>query len=349
MSYLPAFTRRLILLNSCYVSYYHGDAVSTFALWTCLTCSKTVRLFTLLPELSRLLAKGGIDLDKLTTNLTDPRVFAAWTKVFDRVKAGEMPPKSVKARPEKAETEALLKGLENALIVTDHRRVAVAGRAPLRRLNRTEYENTLRDLLNLTGLNVRDLLRDDGRAYGFDKSGAGLEVSSVQLAKYLEAADVALDHAIAKWAERPVAPRVKMYPSDQYDFMVLLTNSDCVFLKDKKFDPRIPLIEEKWNNLSKMIEAGVFKEPSAVGVFRHQDESFQARFSRFSPVHAGRYRIRFSVWSYWWEKGEIKPAPRAGAVGLYYGERLLGILTHPRSHQPFTRSMPGSIRANSSW
>ena len=240
-----------------------------------------------------------------------------------------MPPKSVKTRPEKAETDALLKGLETALVVTDRRRVGAAGRAPLRRLNRTEYENTLRDLLHLPGLNVRDLLPDDGRAYGFDKSGAGLEVSSVQLAKYLEAAEVALDRAIAKWAAPPEVPRVKMYPSDQYDFMVLLTNSDCVFLKDKKFDPRIPLIEDKWNNLGDMIKAGVFKEPSAVGVFRHQDEAFQARFNRFSPIHAGHYRIRFSVWSYWWEKGEVKPAPRTGAVGLYYGARLLGHFDAP--------------------
>ena len=49
----------------------------------------------------------------------------------------------------------------------------------------------------------------------------------------------------------------------------------------------------------------------------------------FSPVHPGRYRVRFSVWAYWWEKGEVRPAPRAGAVGLYYGSRLLGHFDAP--------------------
>jgi mono/diheme cytochrome c family protein len=268
--------------------------------------------------------KGGFDLDKLATDVTDPGAFAAWVKVFDRVKSGEMPPKSVKTRPERAEADALLKGLEAALAAAERKRVEVAGRAVIRRLNRTEYENTLRDLLDLPGLNVRDLLPDDGRAFGYDKSGAGLDVSSVQLAKYLEAADVALDRAVAKWAVPPELTRARMYPNEQYDFSILLSNGDAVFLKDKKFDPRVPLVEDKWHSHGEMHRAGLFKVPSSVGVFRHQDDAFPARFSRFAPVHPGRYRVRFSVWSYWWEKGEVKAAPRTGAVGLYYGSRLLG-------------------------
>src|SRR5439155_20360680 len=69
--------------------------------------------------------------------------------------------------------------------------------------------------------------------------------------------------------------------------------------------------------------------PGGVGVSRHQDEAFQARFVRFSPVHPCRYRVRFSVWAYWWDKGEVRPAPRTGAVGLYYGSRLLGHFDAP--------------------
>src|SRR5581483_3973077 len=77
------------------------------------------------------------------------------------------------------------------------------GRAVFRRLNRTEYENSLRDLLGIPGLKVKDLLPEDGQAFGYDKSGAGLDLSYVQLAKYMEAADVALDAAIAPHASRP--------------------------------------------------------------------------------------------------------------------------------------------------
>ena len=49
----------------------------------------------------------------------------------------------------------------------------------------------------LSAQSVRDLLPEDGRAHGFDKSGTALDLSFVQLGKYLEAADVALDVAIA--------------------------------------------------------------------------------------------------------------------------------------------------------
>ena len=132
-----------------------------------------------------------------------------------------------------------------------------------------------------------------------------------------------------KWAVPPESPRLRMHPNEQYDFSILLSNGDCVFLKDQKFDPRVPLIDDKWHNHGEMHKAGLFKEPSSVGVFRHQDEAFQARFSRFSPVHAGRYRVRFSVWSFWWEKGEVKASPRTGAAGLYYGSELLGHFDAP--------------------
>jgi len=68
------------------------------------------------------------------------------------------------------------------------KQVVAAGRAPVRRLNRREYENTLRDLLDLPGLAIRDMLPEDGRAHGFDKSAAGLDVSPVHIAAYRSAA-----------------------------------------------------------------------------------------------------------------------------------------------------------------
>ena len=296
---------------------FYARVVRPFLDNHCLTCHNSVQ------------QKAGLDLDKLPADLADPKSFAKWVRVFDRVKAGEMPPRSVKTRPDKAESDALLKGLETDLIAADRKQIGITGRAAMRRLNRTEYENTLRALFNLPGLNVRDLLPDDGRAFGYDKSGTGLEVSSIQLARYLEAADHALDRAIAKWAIPPESPRVRLYPNEQYDFSILLSNGDAVFLKDKTFDPRVPLIEDKWHNHGEMHKSGLFKDPSSVGVFRHQDEAFQGRFNHFSPVHPGRYRVRFSVWSFWWEKGEVKPAPQTGAVGLYCGSRLLGHFDTP--------------------
>ncbi|MCA1963640.1 MAG: DUF1592 domain-containing protein, partial [Prosthecobacter sp.] len=64
-----------------------------------------------------------------------------------------------------------------------------------------EYENTVRDLL---GVRVRlvDLLPEDGRAHGFDTVGEALAVSGVQMQRYMEAAETALDAALSA-GERP--------------------------------------------------------------------------------------------------------------------------------------------------
>ena len=71
-----------------------------------------------------------------------------------------------------------------------------AGRTTYRRLNRTEYENTICDLLGID-TELRELLPADSSAAGFDNVGDGLRVSSFLLERYLETADRALDIAIS--------------------------------------------------------------------------------------------------------------------------------------------------------
>ena len=70
------------------------------------------------------------------------------------------------------------------------------GRGVTRRLNRLEYQNTLRELL---GVNVdfQELLPQDGSADGFDNVGDALHTSSFLLERYLEAVTIALDRAVA--------------------------------------------------------------------------------------------------------------------------------------------------------
>ena len=66
----------------------------------------------------------------------------------------------------------------------------------LRRLNRHEYERTLNALLG-THVQVADLLPDDGRAHGFDNIGEALDLSPVQIQRYMEAAAMALDACVS--------------------------------------------------------------------------------------------------------------------------------------------------------
>ena len=70
-------------------------------------------------------------------------------------------------------------------VVADDPGVAAAEpRAARRRLTRREYEHSLRDLLDLPGLAVRDMLPEDGRAHGFDRCADALDVSPVHVAAW---------------------------------------------------------------------------------------------------------------------------------------------------------------------
>jgi len=134
--------------------------------------------------------KGGLDLSALPTDAADAAALKQWVRVFDRVTAGEMPPEK-KPRPAAAEMETFLTGLCTDLSA---KHAAQKGTV-LRRLNRREYQNTIHDLLGVS-VNIMDMLPEDGRALGFDNIGEALGVSAIQMQRYMEAAEVALNTAL---------------------------------------------------------------------------------------------------------------------------------------------------------
>src|SRR6185436_9152362 len=81
-----------------------------------------------------------------------------------------------------------LAALRGALSTADRKQREVV----YRRLNRNEYENTVRDLF-LVRAEVASMLPEDGRAYGFDNIGAALGASTELIEAYLRAADVVID------------------------------------------------------------------------------------------------------------------------------------------------------------
>ena len=132
-------------------------------------------------------ADGGLDLTGLSTNLTDAEVMRRWVLIHDRVSAGEMPPED-QPRPAVAAKSAALATLAAALTKADHARNDVV----LRRLNRNEYEKSVRDLFDVY-VNVKAHLPQDASMSGFDNVGEGLAVSPEAAQAYLIAADVTLD------------------------------------------------------------------------------------------------------------------------------------------------------------
>lgn len=144
-------------------------------------------------------SEGGLAVDGLKFDLSDAATFAAWERIFDRIRTGEMPPADAQqpAADERLQIQAVLQ----SPLVAAHQK---AKGTVLRRLNRREYQNTLNDLFG-TQLDLVSLLPEDGRAHEFDNVGHALSISMVQLQRYLEAADSVLDAAIAKTVAAPQA------------------------------------------------------------------------------------------------------------------------------------------------
>ena len=93
--------------------------------------------------------KAGLRLDTLAADLGDDAAAAAWVRVFDKLAAGEMPPKKSQ-RPPQADLDAATRFLNGQLHAASLERQQKKGRVVVRRLNGTEYENTLHDLLGTT-------------------------------------------------------------------------------------------------------------------------------------------------------------------------------------------------------
>ena len=139
--------------------------------------------------------KGDFSLDQLKPDFADEATREHWLRVSERVAAGEMPPKP-KPRPPAKDVQALSNWIDARAQAALAARRAAEGRVVLRRLNRTEYENTIRDLLGVD-VDLQAMLPLDSSAAGFDNVGAALHTSSFLMEKYLEAANLALNEAIA--------------------------------------------------------------------------------------------------------------------------------------------------------
>lgn len=154
--------------------------------------------------------EGDLDLGAVSWTLSDRKVRDDWVLIHDRIAKHEMPPDPNMLPDE--DRELLLRDLSTALHGADLADVTHHGRGPLRRLTRREYEQNLRDLLQLPHLDIRDLLPADREKHHCNKVADVLDVSRVQLAAYLDAADAALRRAVAS-GMKPRDAIVRRFPA----------------------------------------------------------------------------------------------------------------------------------------
>ncbi len=133
--------------------------------------------------------KGELDLDRYPDIAAMQADRDVWKRIRQNLEQHLMPPPD-EYQPAVDERQALIDWIDAAVFPVDPDRPD-PGRVTLRRLNRIEYQNTLRDLLGVD-VKVTDLLPPDDSGYGFDNIGDVLTLSPAHLDKYLEAAHLAL-------------------------------------------------------------------------------------------------------------------------------------------------------------
>jgi len=131
-----------------------------------------------------------------------------WEKIVNVLTKGEMPPEG-ELQPSDEEKAKILKWIKHELDNFDCAKIDNPGRVTIRRLNRTEYNNTIRDLLGVD-LKPADDFPSDDVGYGFDNIGDVLSISPILMEKYLAAAEQVVEAAV--WAEDPYLAPLQEFP-----------------------------------------------------------------------------------------------------------------------------------------
>ena len=147
--------------------------------------------------------KGQVSFDEFSSNAEMMGKTKLWLAALKNVRAGMMPPPTEDvARPTAAEVKELENWIKFAPFDIDPEKPD-PGRVTVRRLNRVEYRNTIRDLMG-TEFNSEVEFPPDDTGHGFDNIGEVLTVSPLLMEKYLQAAEEIVDKAVPRVGRVPI-------------------------------------------------------------------------------------------------------------------------------------------------
>ncbi|MBI5758066.1 MAG: DUF1592 domain-containing protein [Planctomycetales bacterium] len=212
--------------------------------------------------------KGDFLVESLSHDFSDNVNRKRWVSVLEQVKSGAMPPKD-KPRPPAEEVKVLTDWIGQRATAAEAAHSAAQGRVVLRRLNRAEYQNTVRDLLGVE-VDLQDVLPIDEVTNGFDNSAEALHMSAYLMENYLEAAERVLDAAIAS---EPRPPTIK-----------------------KRYDIKDERTVKPMGSVYRHVDDGVAIFSSWVSA------NIQVTMWNFQTRGRGRYRFRLSGYGFQTEK-----------------------------------------------
>ncbi len=228
---------------------------------------------------------------------------------------------------------AFTSSLASSLTAAEQEQAGREWRATQRRLNRYEYENALRDPLDAPWLQVKDTLPEDGEAHRFNKLGDALDMSHVQMARYLAAADTALRQAMAWQVARPDSRTVRYYAREQPAFAKLIHLSVFAANPERYTFPVLgsrgqPDVRAGLAPITAGAADPAQRDLEAMGVVAGTYEPLKVAFDQFQAPAGGRYRLRLSaaaLWvgpagpETWWVPNvdDVSPGHRSEPITLY--------------------------------
>jgi mono/diheme cytochrome c family protein len=239
--------------------------------------------------------KGDFQIESLSQDFSDRKNREMWLAVMEQLDAGKMPPKE-KARPPAHDVQTVVKWIGERAGAAEVARRAAEGRVVLRRLNRAEYANTVRDLLAVD-VDLTDLLPPDTSVSGFDNSAETLHTSSYLMRSYLDAADRVLNEAIA--------------------------NKPQPFLLKKRFDIKGEKSVKPTGSVYRHVDDGV-------AIFASwESANVRVTMWNFRSHVRGKYRFRISGYGFQSEGKPINFKVTAGTLKEVTEERLIDYFAVP--------------------
>jgi len=158
--------------------------------------------------------KGDVTLDKFSSWKEVQADKQTWQTVVDVLAQGIMPPEE-KPQPARKDKDLIIAWAGQAMEYIDCSGPIDPGHVVIHRLNRNEYNNTIRDLVGVSDFKPADDFPADDTGYGFDNIGDVLTMSPLLAEKYLAAAEQVMDRAIQ--SSDPYAKKVKKFTGIQMD------------------------------------------------------------------------------------------------------------------------------------
>ena len=184
-------------------------------------------------------AKAGFRVDNLTADFFSGSNAEHWKEAMDRMNLGEMPPED-EIQPEIEKLAAVVDWINRGLREAELRAANAGGAIPMRRMNRNEFANTIRDLFLLDPKKVAVLtetLPADGKAEGFDRLGVALFFDENQLEQTMSVAS-AIAETVVVDPEMDHPDQQKRHHTEQIEESVRLRPRDNDKIRDT--DNRVP-------------------------------------------------------------------------------------------------------------